>query len=135
MSCPCYTYHSIYPKYQEGTYAQAFTIDPNPANYYFAKNQWDQSKCLGTQVICFDTEYGALCPGAIVPPVKHTSSLRAQSLYNENLRDIIASRPASEYWNSSNLQPVPNACITGNCQGRPDLPPIAGPHVRPWSFN
>src|SRR3990170_715292 len=118
-SSPCYTYHSIYPKYQEGPYARFFDIDITPANYYFAKNQWDQSKCYGTQVLCFDTEYGALCPpGTITAPVKHASSLRAQSLYNGNLRDIMASRSASKYWEETGRQPLPGNCVS--CQGRPD---------------
>ena len=98
----CNTYHSVYPKCQEGAYAQFFQIPVNPQNQYFVQNQWDQSKCLGTSVICFDTKYGALPPNSTVPKnmdcVQCSSSLREQALCNRQLKTIIAQRPETQAW-------------------------------------
>jgi hypothetical protein len=122
---PCSTYHSVYPKCQQGNYQKLFNIPLNPQNQYFIQNQWDQSKCLGTQVICFDTTYGALTPCAVHPNHPGTDSLRSQAMYNGQLRQIIASRPQTKAWK------LPCGGKNGRCTK--GAPTAHGSYIRPWS--
>ena len=80
----CRTYHSVYPKYQQGPYAQQFILQANTENVHFVKNPQNQKTCLGTQVVCYDVKYGS------APP--NSDSLRRQALTNQTLKRIMLSR-------------------------------------------
>ena len=122
---PCNTYHSVYPKYQTGSYAQVFKIDPNQQNQYFVAHPQDQQACLGTQVVCYDVKFGALAPGKTSPTCVN-QSLRAQALRNQQLRTIIAGRPET--------QVLSHTAGCSSCGPSPSRPQVAvsGPQVRPW---
>ena len=123
---PCRTYHSVYPKYQAGLYAQQFALDPQCENVHFVQNPQDQAECLGTKAICYDIKYGSRpVPG---------QSLRKQALMNQTLKRIAASRPQSKMDGNSYASSVPDG---SSCCGNQRSPPINVPtaakgHVNSW---